>query len=139
MSDAVVSVPPPYRFEGFEQANTTPVPDAFFDRLLPLLGEAELKTLLYIFRRTTGFKKTSDRISINQFLRGIRTKEGRVLDEGCGVKNRTNLSRALKSLEHKGIVVSEKGMDERGENETTLYRIRWKSDEGGVVPKEYYP
>ncbi len=139
MSNTEVSVPPSYHFEGFEQANTTPVPDAFFDRLLPLLGEAELKALLYIIRRTTGFKKSADRISFNQFLRGIRTKEGRILDEGCGVKNRTNLSRALKSLEQKGIVVSEKGIDERGENETTLYRIRWKGDERGVVPKEYHP
>src|SRR5438552_260089 len=107
---------PAFFFEGFEQANTTPVPDVLFDRLLSRLGEAELKALLYIIRRTKGFKKDTDQISFNQFLRGIKTKGGKVLDEGCGIKNRTNLSRALKSLESKSILVSEKGRDERGEN-----------------------
>src|SRR3712207_7951482 len=47
-------------------------------------------------------------------------------DEGCGVRDRTTLSRALKSLEAKRIVISEKGTDERGENVTTVYRLRFK-------------
>src|SRR5918911_705131 len=98
-----------FRFEGFESPNTTPVPDVVFDRLLAKLGEAELKALLYIIRRTFGFKKDRDPISFNQFLRGITTQDGRVLDEGCGVRDRTTLSSALKSLEAKGIIESEKG------------------------------
>src|SRR5215210_3084124 len=115
-----------FHFEGFESPNTTPVPDVVFDRLLARLGEAELKALLYIVRRTFGFKRDRDPISFNQFLKGITTRDGRVLDEGCGVRNRTTLSTALKSLEEKGIVVSEKGTDERGENVTTVYRLRFK-------------
>lgn len=115
-----------YYFEGFSSPNTTPVPDVVFDRLLARLKEAELKALLYIIRRTFGFKRGSDSISFNQFLRGITTRDGRVLDEGCGVKDRTTLSNALKSLEKKGIVVSTKGMDERGENQTTVYALRFK-------------
>jgi len=78
--------------------------------------EAELKALLYIIRRTFGFKRDQDPISFNQFLRGITRRDGRVLDEGCGVRDRTTLSRALNSLEAKGIIRSEKGVDERGEN-----------------------
>jgi hypothetical protein len=115
-----------YYFEGVTSPNTTPVPDVVFDRLLARLKEAELKALLYIIRRTFGFKRGSDSISFNQFLRGITTRDGRVLDEGCGVKDRTTLSNALKSLEKKGIVVSTKGMDERGENQTTVYALRFK-------------
>src|ERR671934_1406864 len=109
-----------FRFEGFENPTTTPVPDVVFDRFLSRLGEAELKALLYTIRRTFGFKKDKDPISFNQFLRGITTRDGRVLDEGCGISNRTALSKALKSLEAKGIIVSTKGIDERGENETTV-------------------
>ena len=129
-----------FYFEGFEPSNTTPVPDVLFDRLLSRLGEAELKVLLYIIRRTRGFKKSHDAVSFNQFIRGITTHDGRVLDEGCGLKNKTALSKALKSLEAKGIIRSDKGRDERGENTTTVYSIRWKGseEEGGVV-RETYP
>ncbi len=130
-----------FYFAGFDSPNTTPVPDVIFDQLLVWLGEAEIRALLYIVRRTFGFKKEHDAISFNQFLRGITTREGKVLDQGCGIRNRTNLSRALKGLETKGIVESDKGWDERGENQTTIYRLRFKSDaaEQGVVPEEYYP
>jgi hypothetical protein len=126
-----------FHFEGFESPNTTPVPDVVFDRLLVRLGEAELKALLYIIRRTFGFKKDRDPISFNQFLRGITTRDGTVLDGGCGVKDRTTLSKALKSLESKGIVLSEKGTDERGENATTVYRLRFRSvnELGKSVPE----
>ncbi|MHB8647666.1 MAG: hypothetical protein ACYDAR_17945, partial [Thermomicrobiales bacterium] len=82
-----------------------------------------------------------DPISFNQFLRGITTRDGRVLDAGCGIHSRTTLSAALKSLEKKGIVVSEKGMDERGENETTIYNLRFAEanpnlDTGNPNPDE---
>src|ERR1035437_2259865 len=128
-----------FYFEGFENPNTTPVPDVVFDRFLAKLGEADLKALLYIIRRTFGFKKDRDPISFNQFLRGITTADGRVLDEGCGIKNRTTLSSALKSLAEKGIVKSEKGMDERGENVTTVYSLRFKGDNhDGVVRYPYH-
>src|SRR5215212_1079955 len=120
-----------FTFEGFESPNTTPVPDVVFDRLLARLGEAELKALLYIIRRTFGFKKDRDPISFNQFLRGITTQDGRVLDRGCGVRDRTTLSRALKALEAMGVIVSDKGVDERGENITTIYSIRFKEPIAG--------
>jgi hypothetical protein len=129
-----------FRFEGFENPNTTPVPDVVFDQFLSKLGEAELKALLYIIRRTFGFKKDRDPISFNQFLRGITTREGHVLDQGCGIKDRTTLSKALKSLEEKGIVHSEKGVDERGENVTTVYSLRFKNNRlQGVVGNSYHP
>jgi hypothetical protein len=98
----------PFQFEGFENPNTTPVPDVLFDRLLAKLGEAELKALLYIIRRTFGFKKDRDPVSFSQFLRSITTKDGEVQDEGCGIRDRTTLSKALQALEQKGIIESEK-------------------------------
>lgn len=135
-------------FKGFQPSNTTPVPDIFFDELLPDLSNAELRVLLYIFRRTWGFKKDTDAISFNQFLKGITTKDGRVLDRGCGVTSRGALSKALKSLEERGCITTKKGKDPLGDNQTTLYSIRFVSNavvnepqEGGaknelpVVPK----
>lgn len=133
----------PFYFEGFLNPTTTPVPDVVFDKLVAKLGEAELKALLYIIRRTFGFKKDKDPISFNQFLRGITTKDGRALDDGCGIKNRTTLSHALKSLEEKGIITSEKGMDEKGENVTTVYRLRFvgapQEEKREVVRETYHP
>ena len=126
-----------YHFEGFEGPSYTQVPDGLFDELLSVLGGSELKALLYIVRRTYGFKRNSDHISFNQFIRGIKTKDGRILDRGCGVRDRTTLSKALKSLEAKGIVISEKGVDEKGDNVTTLYSLRFKESAEGVVGKSY--
>jgi hypothetical protein len=136
----------PFHFEGFETPKSTLVPDVVFDRLLTKLGEAELKALLYIIRRTFGFKKDRDPVSFNQFLRGITTKEGEVQDEGCGIRDRTTLSKALQSLEQKGIIQSEKSRDERGENVTTIYSLRFrKTPQGeagerqqGVVGNSYH-
>jgi hypothetical protein len=52
-------------FKGYSSPNYTPVPDELFDEQLPDLSGAELKLLLYIIRRTFGFKKESDNISLN--------------------------------------------------------------------------
>lgn len=125
-----------FYFPGFRYPRYTQVPDEVFDVLLPHLREAELKALLYIIRRTFGFKKECDAISFNQFLRGITTKDGRVLDHGCGLRDRTTLSNALKSLEEKGIIISEKRVSEEGGNEPTVYRLHFFE---GVVGNSYYP
>ena len=130
-----------FHFQGFASPNYTQVPDDLFDVLLPQLIGAELKTLLYIIRRTFGFKKASDPISFNQFLRGIRTRAGEQIDGGCGIKNRTTLSNALKSLERKGVIQSEKGIDPLGDNATTTYRLRFQAERTNpsrVVQKSDY-
>ena len=93
-----------FYYDGFSSPNGTIVPDDVFDVLMPRLTDPELRVLLYIIRRTFGFKKNEDPLSFNQFLRGITTRDGRVLDQGCGIKDRTTLSKALKSLETMGII-----------------------------------
>src|SRR5271157_281580 len=113
-----------FSFDGFEPSNTTPVPDVFFDVLLPHLNEAQIKVLMYIIRRTLGFKKTSDAISLNQFRHGITTRDGKKLDQGCGLKNVTAITKALKSLEGMGCIESEKTKTADGDSATTVYRIR---------------
>jgi hypothetical protein len=118
-----------FHFDGFDNPNTTPVPDLFFDEIMTNLKEAELRVMLYIFRRTFGFKRKADDISFNQFLHGItRKKDSSRQDHGCGIKNRTALSKALKSLEQMGLITSEKRKDKTGENLTTVYKLRFKKE-----------
>ena len=56
---------------GFDAPRYTPVPDDLFDLWLPHLSGAEVKVLLYICRRTFGFKKDADAISLAQITGGI--------------------------------------------------------------------
>lgn len=110
------------RFQGFRSPNTTPIPDEVFDELLAELSGAEVKVLLYICRRTFGWKKASDNISLNQMLHGITRKDGTKLDRGVGLSKPT-LLRTIRSLCDKNIIVAEQRVSlERG-NEATNYRL----------------
>lgn len=50
----------------FEIPNYTQIPNHILDNLLMELSGSELKILLFIFRKTFGFHKTRDRISLSQ-------------------------------------------------------------------------
>ena len=54
--------------------------------------------MLYIMRRTYGFKKRQDAISYSQFLYGITCRDGRQLDQGAGISSDRTLSAALDNL-----------------------------------------
>jgi phage replication O-like protein O len=109
------------KFRGFQSPNTTPVPDELFDELMYDLTGAELKVLLYICRRTFGFKKESDNISLSQLINGIKTRDGKVLDRGTGL-SKDSVSRVVKSLEEKGIIVRNRRQSvERGYEATTYF------------------
>jgi hypothetical protein len=110
------------QFEGFYVPNSTQVPDTLFDELMADLSGAELKVVLYIIRRTFGFKRQSDTISINQLLRGITKKNGEVLDRGTGLAKPT-LLRALRSLTERAIILPARQFDEKGGNKATEYRL----------------
>ena len=98
------------------------VPDELFDDLMVELSGAELKVLLYIIRRTYGFKKDSDNISLSQMLGGIRARDGRVLDRGVGLSKKTLLG-ALRSLEEQHIILTERRQSIEKGNEPTAYRL----------------
>ena len=53
-------------FEGFEIVSYTQTPDIIYDVLLKVLNGAELKMLMCIVRKTFGFRKYSDNISLSQ-------------------------------------------------------------------------
>jgi len=119
------------RFLGFQSPNYTMVPDELFDDLMVDLSGAELKVLLYIIRRTFGFKKDSDNISLSQMLNGIETREGHNLDRGTGLSKKTLLE-ALRSLEEKNIITTQRRQSPEKGNEPTAYRLNLLASPPGV-------
>ena len=111
-----------HRFTGFRSPNTTPIPDEVFDDLLADLSGAEVKVLLYVCRRTFGWKKESDNISLNQMLHGITRKDGTRLDRGVGLSKPT-LLRTIKSLCEKDIIIAEQRESREKGYEATNYQL----------------
>lgn len=117
----------PFHFAGFSTPNTTAVPDDFFDVLAPNLSEAELRVLIYIIRRTFGFKKDADTISLKQMVEGITTRDGRVLDRGTGM-SRPGVTKGVKGLDAKGIIFRIHNSSREKGYEATAYQLRFRSD-----------
>lgn len=126
-----------FHFEGFDSPAYTQVPDAVFDQLMPVLSGAEFKVLLYIVRRTFGFKKLEDDISLQQIISGIKTKDGRVLDGGTGL-SRDSVTKAIKSLEEKGVILrNRRSSAEKGDQPSTYsLRFRKTSEKAGDPESE---
>jgi len=127
---------PDHVFPGFSSPNYTPVPDELFDDLLAVLSGSELKVLLYIVRRTFGFKRASDTISLSQMLHGIATSDGRILDRGAGIKDKKTLLDAINKLERKGIILTQRQQSTARGNEPTLYRLHVRAE---AQPGEFPP
>src|SRR5664279_5667776 len=130
----------PRHFQGFDGPNYTQVPDQLFDNLMADLSGAELKVLLYIMRRTFGFKKGSDRISKSQLENGIQKKNGDTLDHGTGLSRRA-IRLAIDSLVERRVLLKKTWQSDGKGHETTEYALNvvgrdpWvKSTQGGGVP-----
>jgi hypothetical protein len=125
------------RFKGFISPRYTQVPDALFDELMAYLSGAELKVLLYIIRRTFGFKKESDNISLRQICKGIKTREGEVLDKGTGLSLST-VQIALRGLLAKNCVITARNRSQEKGDEPTTYSLNmlpYTENRQGGLPK----
>ncbi len=128
------------RFRGYSNPHYTQIPDVLFDEQLPDLSGAELKVLLYIMRRTFGFKKDSDNISLSQITHGIKTKEGKQLDRGTGLHKSTAVV-ATNALVEKGYIIkTARASVERGD-EPNNYRLNLGSHSSASshAPVSDYP
>lgn len=114
-----------FPWDGLDDPNGTIVPDAVLDYLMPQLTGAELKVLLYIIRRTFGWKKDHDRISLAQLTDGITRRDGTVVDRGTGLSKNSVIA-ALKALVELGIVVAEHNTSPQHGHEPTTYALRFK-------------
>ncbi len=117
-------------FAGFQDHNYTPTPDELFDRLLPDLTDGELRVLLYIVRRTFGFKVRSADISLSRMLHGTRGREGNALDLGVGVSKPT-LLKAISGLKAKQVVIGDQRRSAERGFEATTYRLNIVTDAHG--------
>lgn len=108
--------------------NTTQTPNFYFDRIMNLLDEGELKTLLYAVRRTMGFHKQSDRISTSQFMNGNGRlgKDGEPVEYGTGLTKTTQI-KCCQSLVDFGILV-EVGPNVPGRNEGKEWALQLDAD-----------
>jgi len=113
-------------FRGFPRNRYTPVPDLLFDELLAELSNDELRVLLYVIRRTEGFKRETDNISLNQFAEGIVRSDGTRLDRGAGL-SRAATSRGLKGLVTRGILMAQQNTDVKGGRLSTTYAVRFEA------------
>jgi hypothetical protein len=120
----------PFQFDGFSTPNGTYVPDEVFDILAPELTEAELRVLLYIIRRTFGFKKNADTISLKQMIDGITKRDGTVLDRGTGMSKSANW-RGIKGLLDKGIIISQRNSSSEKGDLPTTYSLRFRTGTDG--------
>jgi hypothetical protein len=116
---------PPLDFAGFVSPHYTQVPDEVFDLLMPYLTESELKVLLYICRRTFGFKKDADAISVEQMEKGIIRKDGRRLDYGTGLA-RKSVQRGIAGLIDRGLIIQVRTHDAAGRDQAPIYALRWQ-------------
>ncbi|HSH78592.1 MAG TPA: replication protein [Herpetosiphonaceae bacterium] len=98
------------------------VPDEAFDELMADLSGSEWKVLSYIIRRTFGFKKQSDDISLSQIANGITTAGGRRLDHGTGL-SKPSVIAAVKVLVERNIVLAEHRSSAEKGHEPTRYRL----------------
>jgi len=109
-------------FIGFSSPRYTQVPDELFDELLSELSGSEVKVLLYVVRRTFGFKRDSDHISLSQMTNGIQRKDGSILDKGTGLDKKTVI-RAVRALVSKGILVHTRKSSIENGNESSEYAL----------------
>jgi DNA-binding transcriptional ArsR family regulator len=123
----------PFAFGGWITPNFTMIPDQFFDEVMPHLSEAELRVLLYIMRRTFGFKKAQDNISLSQMVEGIITHDGQVLDRGCGL-SKSAVAKGLKILSEKRIITARRNQSRERGNLPTTYSLLYAGEMSESTP-----
>lgn len=110
--------------------NSTQIPNIISDFVEPQIPDGEARCLRYICRRTFGFHKKEDRISLSQFTEGITTKDGKKLDYGAGVSRPTAI-KALNNLEAAGAIFRIR--DSKG----NFYKVNLEMDAEKVVKQLY--
>src|SRR4051794_3055055 len=112
-------------FEGIESPNGPISPDPLLDLVMPFLPPTEWKVCTYVVRRTFGWKKASDRISLEQICHGIVRRDGSRLDYGTQLDRKTAI-KALRGLEAKGVIVAQRNYSDARGYEATSYGLRFR-------------
>ena len=115
-------------FDGFDHPKMTDVPDLLIDHFLPYLSGAEVKVILYICRKTFGWKKDSDNISLSQMLRGVKTAQGDYIDRGAGI-SKPSLLKALRGLVDKNLIIKQRRSSRDKGDEPSNYQLNLRGKE----------
>jgi hypothetical protein len=100
----------------------TPVPDIILDQWAHELSGAEFKVLLYLCRRTFGFRRDSAGVSATQIAEGLRTQDGRVLDRGTGL-HISSVREAIGRLVDLGLVLVQHQYEASGACKANRYTV----------------
>jgi len=95
-----------------------PIPNVYFDEYLAELSGAELKVLLAILRRTVGWRKESDAISLSQ------------LEQMTGL-DRKSVIAGLRGLTERGLIVQTQAASG---SKAASYKCAIPSSGGGKIP-----
>ena len=90
--------------------DTTPIPNAVLDRVLPTLALTEVPVLLYLFRRAFATQRPTVAVSLLQMQR--RT----------GLAH-TTLLRSLRSLDQRGLITRQRRLGPNGHRIASAYTL----------------
>ena len=99
------------KFKGFKipKSNYFEVPNVFLDEILPeLTSAAEVKIMMYVFCHTwigdgEGYKRKH--ITTDEFMHGLKDKDGVRIDCGTGLSNRSVIDGLRLAVEHNLLMV----------------------------------
>lgn len=126
---------------GFSAPNHTQTPNDLFDKYMMLMGESELKVTLAIIRKTLGFHKKSDPISLTQLQKATGLSRQGCID-GAEAAIKRGLVRRI-GLGKRGVTVYEMviGADQSttltSENEDWSTELTSTSQQGRPVSSQH--
>ena len=109
----------------------TCVPNELYDYWLAVLKPAELRVLYYLARRTYGWRKDSDQVSVSQICNGIERRNGSKVDLGTGL-GRRSVQRSLRTLVARGLITEHDEFSSNGRQLPNIYAINRQ----GLQPPE---
>lgn len=87
------------------QSGSFPMPERIISELLCEISTlAELKVTLFIARLTCGHPARFSRISINDFINGIKDEDGNIISKGVGLA-RQHVIRGIRLAEKRGTIL----------------------------------
>jgi hypothetical protein len=104
-------------FAGFTLPNAIPIPEEVW-QLLPDLGGAEVKVLLFLFYKTLGFRKRQDAVALSQITAGTGLSRPTVVE-------------AIRRLEARGCLEVIQTVTPEGVREVNIYRPHFRGGGGG--------
>jgi len=101
------------KFTGFDEPteNWSKLPHALINNLHLMTSESEIKVVLYILRHTWGYGDDQKKITIDEFSKGRKRKDGSRLDNGLGISENSIREGIAKAIEHGFIEVQEDSSD----------------------------